>query len=273
MLRDLQIRSQWRADGRVASSAPVVPGALDAGGTLRVGVIATLIDAAGAALALAEIAPDRVATVELAYCSTRPARAGEVVAVAAPLRSGSRQVVTTVDVFEGADEGADARIGTGTMTFSRLVARAGHAALPPMTHPDRRADLTPRSMAVEGSGLSRSLLEHAGVRVLDADKGVLEVPNHAWVRNSFGTLNGGVAATVLELAGEQAGCAATGARLQVADLSVHYVAQLGAEGRARTAARVLRVAADHAVCRVELRDADDGRLLSLGTVTAVRWGA
>jgi len=57
-------------------TASEVTEALDDAGGLRIGAIATLIDVAGAALALLEVAPDRVATVELAYQSTRPARSG-----------------------------------------------------------------------------------------------------------------------------------------------------------------------------------------------------
>jgi acyl-coenzyme A thioesterase PaaI-like protein len=49
---------------------------------------------------------------------------------------------------------------------------------------------------------------------------------------------------------------------------VHYLGQT-AKGPARTRARVLRASSDHAVCRVELRDASAGdALVALGTVTA-----
>jgi hypothetical protein len=77
-------------------------------------------------------------------------------------------------------------------------------------------------------------------------------------------------AILLERAGELAACAASGARMRVADLLVHYLGQT-AKGPARTRTRVLRVCPDHAVCRVELRDASAGdALVALAAVTSVR---
>jgi uncharacterized protein (TIGR00369 family) len=271
LLRDLRIESGRLADGRHLAVLPVVREVLDDTGAVRIGAIATLMDVAGAAVALDAVQPDRTATVELAHQSHGPAREGPVFAVAAPLRAGSKQVVVDVAVLEGrgSDDPVRARaIGTGTMTFSRLAQRADHA---PIRIGDAARAATGRtSLGLEGSGLERPLLERAGVRVLDAARGELELDNHDWVRNSFGTLNGGMVAILVERAGELALRAAAGARLGVCDLAVHYLGQTR-RGPARTHTRVLRASRDHAVCRVELRDAGAAdALVALATVTASR---
>lgn len=250
---------------------PVVPGILDATGAVRVGAIATLMDVAGASVALDTVLPDRTATVELAYQALRPARVGPIFALARALRAGSKQVVIDVEVLEGRgkdDPSGAEPVGLGTMTFSRLAQRADHA---PIRIADlQRADTGRSRMGLPDSGFTRPLLESAGVRELDPAAGALELDNHDWVRNSFGTINGGMVAILLERAGELAACHAAAARMRVADLVVHYLGQT-AKGPARTTTRVLRVGPDHAVCRVELRDASAGdALVSLAVVTSVR---
>jgi uncharacterized protein (TIGR00369 family) len=270
LLRDLRLESERLADGRRLALLPVVPQVLDDTGAVRTGAIATLLDVAGASVALESVLPDRTATVELAYQARRPAREGPLLAVASALRAGSRQVVVDVAVFEGrgCDEPGRARAaGVGTLTFSRLAQRADHA---PIRISDAQRSAPGRSsMALAGSGLARPLLESAGVRALDAARGELELDNHDWVRNSFGTINGGMLAILIERAGELASRTAAGVRLGVCDLCVHYLAQTGA-GPARTHVQILRADSAHAVCRVEVRDAGAGdALVALGTVTSV----
>jgi uncharacterized protein (TIGR00369 family) len=119
--------------------------------------------------------------------------------------------------------------------------------------------------------MSEPYLERARLRVVDAAQGVIEIGNHDYVRNSFGTINGGMVATLIDVAAEQAARARCGAEMSTADLSVHYVGQAGT-GWLRTRTRVIRAARDHAVCRVELVDVDDAeRLLAIGTASAARY--
>jgi len=271
LLRELRLESERLSDGRRLAMLPVVPEILDACGAVRVGAIATLMDIAGASVALDSVLPDRTATVELAYQAITSARRGPVFAIARALRAGSKQVVVDVEVLDGRgkDDPAHAEpTGLGTMTFARLPQRADHA---PIHTADLQRPAAGRSpMGLPDSGLTRPLLESAGVRELDAAAGVLELDNHDWVRNSFGTINGGMVAILLERAGELAACHASGVQMRVADLGVHYLGQI-ATGPARTRCRVLRAGPDHAVCRVELRDASAGdALVSLGVVTSVR---
>ena len=111
------------------------------------------------------------------------------------------------------------------------------------------------------------MLDRIGLRVVDAAAGVTELPHSEYVRNSFGTINGGVMCAVFEAAAERAARHVTGAPLVARDLQVHYLTQTKA-GPARTRARVLRADAHTAV--VELRMVDAGNndnVLCLATVT------
>jgi uncharacterized protein (TIGR00369 family) len=271
LIRDLLLEAERLADGRRMGVLPVVPEVLDASGAVRVGAIATLMDVAGASVALDAVLPDRTATVELAYQGARPVAQGPVFAIAAPLRAGSKQVVVDVEVLDGLgkDDPQQAQLcGLGTMTFSRLVQRADHA--PIRISDAARAAVGRSRMSLPGSGLDQPLLERSGIRVLDAAGGALEIDNHDWVRNSFGTINGGMVAILIERAGELAACAAGGGRFGVCDLTVHYLGQTRT-GPARTRARIVRATADHVVCRVELRDTSAAdALVALGTVTSIR---
>ena len=269
MLRDLRLSSEWLDDRTCVARAPVAEFVRDAGGGLRLGAIATAIDVAGASLGMAAVHPDRTATIELAYQAMRAVREGPLIVVARPLRQGSRQLAVGIEAFDGRgrDDPAGAEpAGLGSVVFHRLPSRADHA---PLAAPERRR-AEPSSLGIPGSGLDRPYVERAGIRVLDAEAGALEIDNHDWVRNSFGSLNGGMAATLIEFAAERAASAATGQPLAAADLGVLYLAQSG-PGPIRTRTRVLRHGDGHAVCRVSVADAGNGdKLLSLGSVTCSR---
>jgi acyl-coenzyme A thioesterase PaaI-like protein len=117
--------------------------------------------------------------------------------------------------------------------------------------------------------LDRPLHDKIGIRLVDAARGIVEVDKHDYVRNSFGTINGGAVGMIFEAAAEHAARAAGDAHYVVADLSVHYLAQTKT-GPARTACRVMRHDAAHAVCELSLVDAGAGdQLLALATVTLV----
>jgi acyl-coenzyme A thioesterase PaaI-like protein len=82
------------------------------------------------------------------------------------------------------------------------------------------------------------------------------------VRNSFGTINGGVLGAVFQAAGEAArpGQVAT-------DLQIHYLSQVKV-GPARTSGSVSRDAGGHSIVSLRAVDAgNDDQLLDLATVT------
>ena len=267
-LRALASEIRIGGDGTCTALLPMNPHLCNDQGGVRLGVIAALVDIAGATILGELLHPDRMATVSLSLQSQRAARRGPLMACSSLLRKGSRQLIVSVEVrdgggaedFAGGEATAQALLG-----FSRLPHLPEQPDLPdPATRP------RVSSMAHPASRLKEPLLERAGVRVLDAAAGVVEIDNHDWVRNSFGTLNGGVVALLVEFAGELAARARLGVAVVTADLDLYYVGQSGA-GPIRSQVTPLRVAAEHCVFRVELRDSGaDDKLLSVGNVHAGR---
>ena len=83
---------------------------------------------------------------------------------------------------------------------------------------------------------------------------MIEFPVTDWSRNSMGSMQGGVVATVAEVAAETALRAATNEQLVVTDLQVTYLG-FGRVGPARTAVEALGTGDGHGSARVELVDA------------------
>ena len=263
-LRALASEVRIDGDGTCTALLPMNAHLCTDQGGVRLGVIAALADIAGATILAEHLYPDRMATVSLSLQSQRAARQGPLIARSKLLRKGSRQLIVSVEVRDG--EGADdfaggEAIAHALLGFSRLPRLPEQADLPaPATRP------RVSSMAHPASRLKEPLLERAGVRVVDAAAGVVEIDNHDWVRNSFGTLNGGVVALLVEFAGELAARARLGVAVVTADLDLYYVGQSGA-GPIRSQVTPLRVEAEHAVFRVELRDGGaDDKLLCVGNV-------
>ena len=264
MLRALAIETRVEP-GLATACLPVTPHLLTSAGGVRLGVIAALVDVAGASLLLADLHPDRSATVTLSAQSERAVREGPLLATARVVRRGSRQVVVDVALRDG--QGSDrpdagVRSGRALMGFRRLPHRGDHAALPAPQLPSRG------TLAHPAARLEKPFVERAGIRVVDADAGVLEIENHDWVRNSFGTLNGGMVATLLEMAGEQAARSALGPEAVAVDVEMQFVGQSG-DGPIRTRASRIRTLKEHCVTRVEVLDAGaDDALMAIGSVTS-----
>jgi len=265
-LRALETEIRLEADESATAQIPITPHLCGEGGAVRLGVIATLVDIAGASNLSEFIYPDRMATVSLSLQSRRAARCDQLVARSALLRRGSRQLMVSVEVREGggqADFEGRPSVAQALLGFSRLQRRADHPDLPP---PAQRPSL--RRMAHPAARLKQSLLERAGLRVVDAAGGVVEIENHAWVRNSFGTLNGGMVAILVEVAAEQAARAELGSEAVAQDLELHYVGQSGA-GPIRSRATRLRADSAQWVARVEVFDAGaGGKLMAVANVHA-----
>jgi uncharacterized protein (TIGR00369 family) len=86
-------------------------------GSLEGGVVATLLDYAGA-IAAARALNGLVATQSLSICYLHPVKVGPAVAVGTPLRSGNREAVVEVKVF---DAGRDDRLcATALLTAVRI---------------------------------------------------------------------------------------------------------------------------------------------------------
>jgi acyl-coenzyme A thioesterase PaaI-like protein len=267
VIRDLRLEMLKTAVDHAFVWAPRQANACTDHGTLRLGVIGAMIDSAGAVVALGAAAPDWIATADLAYTTIEPLREGPVICSSRLVRAGATIIVIGVDVYDG--HGSDAPeggrpCGSGLMTFSRIPATASAVKVDPFANIGVRS-----TNALETSAMDLPLHDKIGLRVVDAAAGVVEVDKHDYVRNSFGTINGGAICMIFEAAAEHAARATGDAPYVAADLSVHYLAQTKT-GPARTTCRVLRHDAAHAVCELSLVDAgNDDLLLALATVTLV----
>ena len=246
-----------------------------ANGSVRVGVLATMIDVACSDPALANYSPDWTATQELAVQAAQPLREGPVVIDARLVRIGKKTVVTSARIFDArgeteldrlcalgdavADPGDPAPLGADcVLTFARIprAATRGVADYNPgewVGQVRRRSPLHPAT----GEDLNRKI----GIQVVAPAAGIVEVASAPYVINAIGTINGGVQAIMLETAAEllRPGMVAT-------DIQIKYLSQMKA-GPARTRGRVLRDAPDHSVVALELVDAgNDNKLLTLATV-------
>jgi uncharacterized protein (TIGR00369 family) len=263
VLRDFMVTTERVSRHLTISSCPAVPAIRLPSGRPRAGALATIIDLAGAATALASIRPDWIATSDLAFWSGDPIVEGPIVVAAHLVRAGSNVVVVRVDVGDGHghDDIATMRpAGRGLMTFARIPGSASAVsgrALP---------ESSPKqSMAVADSGFRAPLLEQLEARVIDPMLGVIEIDRTDYTRNSFGSLNGGVIAIAAEAAAETL-TAAHGHTFEGVDITVNYLSQTRS-GPARTAASFVRRDDRHALVEVRLVDAgNDDQLLALGTV-------
>lgn len=249
MLRDLDF--DVRAVDVDRHVARFTPGGGD-GGPTELGALTTVVDLLAGTLCLGAIAPDWMATSGLTLHLAGPPPAGDLIVAAHIVRAGRTTVAVEVDVC-GA--GTDEPFAEGMVTFSRLVRRETNlslegAELPPGTtfsftseHPDR-------------VGAGGSLGTAISCEVLDASAGVTETPIDGYVRNSFGAINGGAVATIVDTAA-RAWAGAQGGSGTVTDLVVHYLSQ-GRVGPVRTSVRAVRdgrSAGTLSTVRVEVTDA------------------
>jgi acyl-coenzyme A thioesterase PaaI-like protein len=273
LLRDLDVTTEQATAEQSISLAPVPDAARNAAGAASLGFLVAILDVNAARVALVAGRPDWTATADLGLHATGWLTGTPVVVESRLARAGSNTVVVTNEVFDGRgvadfddatarrDHPELPRVGHGVITFARIPARASAASrFDPAALIGQRRHVGP---AVAPDPVP--FRDRVGLRVVDAARGVVELHNHDYVRNSFGTINGGVLGIVFECAAESAV-----ADLVATDVQIHYVAQAKV-GPARTEVDVLRHAADHAVCAIRAVDAgNDDLLLALATVTLQR---
>ena len=265
-MRDLRIESEYRAEGHAFSLAPVTDHVRNRTGGAGLGHLVTLVDTAGALVALPAAAPDWIATVDLSLHAVAPVTDGPAIAEAQIVRVGKNVIVVGIDVFDGHghDHPDGSRpCGAGIMSFARIP---GHATRAERRPDDQRGVRT--TMALDDNHLRAPLSDHIGLRVVDATAGAVEVDMTEYVSNSFGSVNGGVLGMIVQAAAETT-LEAKGTAFVATDVELHYLARTE-RGPVRTATRVLRPRADHAVCQVRVFDAGAAdRLLTLAVVTLV----
>lgn len=258
IMRDLRPWTERDASG-TRSYFEIVPEACGPDGTLRAGVLATLVDMAGGEAAVNAARPNWVATSDLVLHVTRPVAAGVVCSVSSVLRTTRSTIVLEVALSVEGEP-----IGLATMTFAVLKARTEVQRMGTGTDESRT------DFGLPGSALRLPITEALGARTLEPAAGVVELDLTPYVENSLGALQGGVVAMALELGAEALGGELLGGGVRVLDLSINYLSLLKV-GPARTRARVLRGAENEALVRVELHDAGaDDRLCTVATALLTR---
>ncbi|HEV7523383.1 MAG TPA: PaaI family thioesterase [Acidimicrobiia bacterium] len=261
LLRDLRFSFEHDHEGlRSRAWMPVVPELCTDLGHARAGALATLVDVIGGGLAASAAAPGWIATADLTLHLVRAARPGSVVEARGEVLRAGR---TTVVIEVGLVDEHDAPIGLATMSFAVLPRRDTN----PEVATIRQSAST---MALPESRLQRPLLEELGVQVRDAARGEIDVPVVEWALNSMGAMQGGVVATVAEVAAETALRAAANEPLVVNDLYVTYLG-FGKVGPVRSVVEVLATGTGHGSARVELVDAGaENRAMTVVHAVATR---
>jgi acyl-coenzyme A thioesterase PaaI-like protein len=171
-----------------------------------------------------------------------------LVATNRTLRIGGRSATCAVDLTDA----GGGLVGSGAIGFAKVPRREGDPPKHALT-----ADLV-ESMFDGRCDLDRPLRDEAGIEVVDAGAGAVEVAVTPELRNPAGTLQGAMVALVAEVAAEELLGARFGEPAVVVELDLRYVAQVGA-GPVRTSARLLGDRPDSPV-EVELVDVSRPRL-------------
>lgn len=250
LLRDLGI-SGTREPGRAMNRIRIEPGLVDGPG-VRLGVLATVVDATGASVALAAVQPDWIATANLSIHLHAPIPGGTVEVDCRPLRVGVGTVVVGAEIRD--DQGL--LCGSGRMAFARIPGSATSAG---GDRSDPPAGGGPVTFSIDGgTAMSEPILARCGLEPVGP--GQLRFDKAEYIRNSFGTVNGGV----LALAAEAAAVSAGGAGF-ARDLQIHYLEQIG-DGPVGATAHVVRSEHHGFLCDVRIEDRSDGRLVAVADV-------
>ena len=182
----------------------------------------------------------------------RPVPAPERIdATSTILRQGRRSATSLVELRT--DRGAP--IATGAIGFVNIPRRATD---PPK--PNVPLGQIPAIFRHPGT-LARPLREEAGIEVLDAAEGVVQVEVTPDLRNPAGTLQGAMVALFAEAAAEELASARFDVDAVVTELDLRYLAQTG-EGPVQSVCTLLGDGPD-APIQVELSDRSSGRLTTL----------
>jgi uncharacterized protein (TIGR00369 family) len=238
MLRDLQFSFEHHGNESRAWM-PVVEEVCDASGSVRTGVLATLVDVIGGGLAATVAQPNWIATADLTVHVVGRVAAGETIeAQARVLRAGRTTLVLEVDLVE---------VGIATMSFCVLPRRDTNLDVSDSMRSERT------TMSTTSSRLTEPIDDALGAQIVD---GAIEVPVTDWGKNSMDAMQGGLVALLADLAGERA----LGAPIN--DLQIVYLG-FGRVGPIRAQVDVLGPRA----ARVEIIDTGaDQRRMAIASV-------
>ena len=255
VLSAMGIDVSWLDEETMVARALVEPELLGRGGEPPgMGALVPIVDLVAGARAGRLAGGDWMATSDVWLHERAPLRAGPIELHTRVLRAGKRTVVVALEV----DGGGRAAV-SATVEFSRIRREAS-------PHQTTEAGVS-EGWTRLGSGplLDRPLEDACGFRVLDPDRGEVELARSPFVANSIGTLQGGVVA----LLGDVAASAAVGHGARTVDLQFRFLAQTG-DGPARTHAEIVRRERGLATVRVEVVDAADGVLVGWAVCSVER---
>lgn len=172
-------------------------------------------------------------------------------ATATILRQGKRSATSLVELIS--DEGAP--IATGAIGFVKVPRRENDPPKPNV--PVGQIPVIFRNAAT----LSRPLREEAGIEVLDAAEGAVQVEVTPALRNPAGTLQGAMVALLAEAAAEDLMASRFGAPVVVTGLDIRYLRQAQV-GPVRTRSIPLGTGPDAPV-QVELIDTSTDLITTL----------
>lgn len=228
-------------------------------GGVRAGILATGVDVVAAVLAVRSLAPDWLATTELSLWTYAAPQRGPVTCESRLLRSGRSNAVVEVGLFDEGDEHKP--VGLAIAAFSRI--RRERAEQP--------ADFFEERVVMEfgtaGAHLQRPFIDLLDLDVVDAAAGVIELPRTGYTMNSFGSLQGGMVALLVELAAEAMASTVAGTPHAVLDLSIRYL-EAGERGPYRTNATLLRRTGDQMLARVEILDVGADKCMAVATANS-----
>ena len=244
---------------------PVVPEVCSDIGAVHPGVLATLVDVLGGFLAMQTFLPDWMATANLSLHTTGRIACGMVSATGHMVRSGRTTATVSAELFS--DDGNGQAVGSAMISYAKIEGARANAWNG--TYKARRIDF---QWPGGSSGLERHVVDQTGLRGVDKQPGDTVLKMSEYVRNSFGSLQGGMIALMADVAGQSAAREAAGRRLATADLVMHYLSP-GRFGPFTTAVRVLRTDKFSVLSRIEVKDTGDNqRIMAVAMHTAVFTG-
>lgn len=221
------------------------------------GALAPLVDLCAGVLGARAAYPDWTATLDFTLHLAKPPASGTVHGLAKPLRVGTNTVLSENRVTD--DDGN--LVALAHVTFSRLPRRDDTPITPPPKSgsADYRRDEEEPRLACD---------DYYGLR-FDPDVPAFELDHHERIYNSFGSVQGGAMAALLERVAALAGERLLGRPARTVDMHFSYLSP-ATKGPFRVIAGPVRVESSSVLSTVELVDLGrDARQCALGTATAV----
>lgn len=241
ILSVLGIELMWVSEDRLSGAASVDPELLGLdGASPGVAALVPLVDIMAGTLAGKAFSPDWQTTTDVWVHEIQPLEASPITMDMATLRLGKRNLVVRADVYGGGQP-----VATSTIEFTRISRSASPHTL--KNGPSIGESFTIGSGPLLDQGL------HDACEFTVVEPGVVELEKSEFVRNSMGTLQGGAAALLAEVAAVSAARTETRPVPRVVDLHYRFLGQTR-EGPARATATTLRDGNAGATVSVEIVD-------------------